>query len=532
MKMSFVNGECNSVDVARALHYDRQTLLYSKTLIRSSETLPTVLDWDVLIYALSYVEDKAYQSRFMRTCRTLYNAGIPVLMSGELSIGWDMNNLSDDPGLALTDSFCCFIEKDPRRALHIRHMYFRDSIAEQYSFMDIEEEEEALLERLRRVIGHCKNLKKLKIDLAEAFFSALGFAATVGSLPNLESIELSNAGRAAVAAIRKFTATAPITHASIAFDKDDIEDEEVIGNIRFPELLCDPIAAFGPIRNHLVHLHVDLEPEYSVDDFNSYALALSCPNLRSFDWITWDPIDIAPEFAEAARKRNEKSPLQWTWSMALPCTVKYWEEVTLSYREQFPRFWAILSQLRPTHLQLSIVMESLPTAVLSEVVRSTTVTHLWVRMALVNCAFRPAFTVQTMLLKLLSNLRTLPLAFLVIELDYANQDTLDADRRRIRELYGVREPGRPLERPKEDRLDIALATLDIDAAARKVASTSPGLKRLFIRFSRGQRKDAAWEIIRNKEGSTSSGDLRALEEVDALEILRASVFKRHFADSS
>ena len=78
------------------------------------------LNWDILASVFPFLASRRDRSHLMRTCRTLYDAGIPYLLHKRITIKFPFVQVKSTNKFRL---FCDFILKNPeRRARHAREI--------------------------------------------------------------------------------------------------------------------------------------------------------------------------------------------------------------------------------------------------------------------------------------------------------------------------------------------------------------------------------------------------------------------------
>lgn len=100
------------------------------------------LDFDILLEVMRYVEKQREISRFMRTCRTLYEHGVPILLQYGVTLG-----------VGEVWAFERFLRVDPSRNNHLR------SLSLSFRFINIGNFRSTLL----RIIKNAKNVTTLTI---------------------------------------------------------------------------------------------------------------------------------------------------------------------------------------------------------------------------------------------------------------------------------------------------------------------------------------------------------------------------------
>ncbi|KAI0692776.1 hypothetical protein BC835DRAFT_27668 [Cytidiella melzeri] len=152
------------------------------------------LDFDVLFEVLWWVRNKKTVSRLMRTCRTLYSKGVPLLLDSFVHL--DNHRLQ---------SFCLFMTADSSRCQYLRSVYF--------NFLALCHEP-ADIDAILGVIQNASNLKRLHLN-NETLASDDRFPLAFASLSSVEELVLDTYGKAAADMLADLES--PVRHADITF---------------------------------------------------------------------------------------------------------------------------------------------------------------------------------------------------------------------------------------------------------------------------------------------------------------------------
>ncbi|TCD69004.1 hypothetical protein EIP91_009226 [Steccherinum ochraceum] len=339
-----------------------------------------VLNWDTLNEVMTMVALLDWRSwdlsRMTRTCRTLHEMGVPLLLSFDIRIG----------SFRSVASFAIFIRKHCKHAHLVRHLTIEQCFFYEEDGSSANESLKRLARRFSRTLKTCSQLEELRILSAEEVFQHRSIATAMASLRNLRKIDFSFVGPHAIQAIRNMRS--PITSATLFFEDDERQfGEESIHR--------DPVYLFQGFADSLVKISLGLAGSVASDDFtvrypNVRSIALeasffdadpdafaSCfPNLRELEWANdMTNLNEAAEIREfnlAVRNPVIHSLVGWKtlsrlhlnierlYSMALSCDVGYWTGARLSGDDvQLAYFKTILADIRLSHLHLSVFAKTI-----------------------------------------------------------------------------------------------------------------------------------------------------------------------------
>lgn len=295
-----------------------------------------VLDWDVLINCAPFITTKYDVLSFMYTCRTLYEARIPVLLAPPLHL----------ESLAKVVSFCKFIVKDDR-ARHIRSL----SLGDYYNPVNAVD---SLLEQYPRL------------------------SSVISSFKKLEEIRLKGVGKQTREVLRKMTS--PVTSADISFADVHTMFEHAITH-------PDPTLLLQNFRETLKTLSVSCTSDPLVFPFHSEArfpyvwrLAVESgwepsmkvfmdafPNVSELQWSYFLADDLSWDQAQRARIENTLDNVDgWPtldkldagvvpcYTSAMTSRVRVWRAGPIYRAWKRRPFHIVMGTLQPTALQLSV----------------------------------------------------------------------------------------------------------------------------------------------------------------------------------
>ncbi|TCD69005.1 GABA-specific high-affinity permease [Steccherinum ochraceum] len=148
-----------------------------------------VLNWDILIHIMRHTinrwDDAKHFVALMRTCRTLYNAGKPLLLrENEVTISQDWRQLAKSRALAT------FILDDPCRPLYLHELCIH------WIYTSNMEPVEALWPWLMTVLVQASNLTSLAFgnNIESILDADTGLAEAINGLKKLKRLRLVGAG--------------------------------------------------------------------------------------------------------------------------------------------------------------------------------------------------------------------------------------------------------------------------------------------------------------------------------------------------
>ncbi|KAH8093922.1 hypothetical protein BXZ70DRAFT_1066558 [Cristinia sonorae] len=337
------------------------------------------LQWDILLYLMQFL-DKPNMSRLMRTCKTLYEHGMPALIK---SCHLRMSAPDDEASHA----FCSFLLKSSSRPLHLRELRITDRTPRQ---MAAYTNGQRLAVVFAEVISQAMNLQVLHISGFKAMLAPDNtdhFRSVVEHLTNLRVIQVSPMDRLVLSVLEKIPS--PLRKVILGPSGTAVEPSPLPllhylqpfeGTLEEIEVEPAP-SGFFSYREHGIrfyHIHtltvrlMTVTVGVTVDD-----LVTSFPNLRVLALYTHDfyrTREILPSTDDLLVERNLRlarraegwpsldrlvCPVKWAYVSALR-KVKLWERVALGptnyldLPEEIHRFHAVLEDIRPTHVDVII----------------------------------------------------------------------------------------------------------------------------------------------------------------------------------
>jgi len=198
--------------------------------------------------------------------------------------------------------------------------------------------------------------------------------------------------------------------------------------------------------------------------------------------------------------------------MALSCPVRFWQDAVVDSSTKLCQFHAVLQDIRPSYLFTYISLGELTKEQLNNIIPSSTITHLTLRV----CLSSRYQDVPTFMSGLLKNLRNMPLVLLILELDYKKSSG-------VRSLWNSAGFQITIPVNSHDPIDEWLETMDAAEFAAQLLQNSPTLEHILIFFSLDQQPDAVWRVERDGSGSASLGE--RLDDRAKIEILSNSPFR-------
>ena len=326
-----------------------------------------ILNWDVLINVMLALKDNRDFSYLMRTCRSLYDIGIPILLRRGITIGLTTNSIL---------SFCRFINKHPERGPRIHRVLLRGACPRCGGRMGHWKQ---AFDILAKTIRQCRNITHLEI-LEEALEFSSNLLESLRSLRRVEEITCTYSIEYCIKLLR--TIRSPVTCVKIWFEAC-MEDFDL-------RALRDPTVILRNFRDHLTRVYVvfpeRIWPPSNLQytsllyfgmlsccpDFHSDDLAVAMPNLKALEWAcdeTELDVDQAEEMRQDTLDHRDPATHARGWkvldrltcsvgrafSMALTCRVRLWEIMVFGDCEtsRLDQFSVVISETRPTHLILN-----------------------------------------------------------------------------------------------------------------------------------------------------------------------------------
>ena len=343
-------------------------------LIYSQAAIPLpVLSWELFLDLMSYIPVKADLSRYMRTCRSIYHHGIPLLLKQCVFL--------KNTGWRQIISFCDFMAKDPRRALLLHEIVFPGS------FAPADEETPETINKastsLSRIIIDARNLTILRVQSLRNLLSSNRFmSVAIISHRNIQTIEVGDVdlrGAVMLAKMRSPVTTAFLDFGCTSAEDDDPDDEDL-----------QPSIILWPFREHLEELRLLNLPLYASfkmydirftrvrsltietyfpDDFAVEDLAGAFPNLQTLKLHSpevspmWDGDSYRELNADAFILPDEKwesldqlrCDVWWAYGLFFQCPIRMWSGARLGYqKDDISQFRAVIGDIRPRHLDVTI----------------------------------------------------------------------------------------------------------------------------------------------------------------------------------
>lgn len=357
-----------------------------------------VFNWDILVCLLPYLTIEPRQLLpFMKTCRTLYEAGIPFLYGDHTSIDYRWK-----PVRSLHDT----LVSNPRYANYIRKLSI-SGVPEDY--------EKGAEEFVPKILALCHALEDLAIADAEAYMEYPGFTEAMLSLKHVTKLTLQLVGPVTVKALEETGWS--VIRAHIGPSDNYLEDERV------EELApLNPLEILSPFAESLTHLYVYYPDDMKAPEGVCYPrmtsvviaghvdpcyLISAFPNLTEFDWVEGSDIEKVEHADHYRRDRVEyegsgnapqargrpswasldflASSISRVYSMALTCPVRVWDSRVRAQVLHVPHFHTALQDIRPTHVLLNVWVFRCTLAKIADLFPPANITHLFVKLDLLNC---------------------------------------------------------------------------------------------------------------------------------------------------
>ena len=502
------------------------------TIFRRDPYTPT-LSWDLFYYIMRFFDRKADLSLLMRTCKTLYDLGLPPL-AHECDLA-----TSELPGAL--DSFCDFMLGDPGKPLLMRSLTLPP-------FMDDLDNGglERAVNRCARVIAEARHLKHLRVHSIEAFLecSQWRMHTAIVSLEELKSVIFIEGGRLTSRLISEMRSSPTHITIDILHDPDAVF-EPISLLSRFRETLTTvqysnsrPILA-GP--SGITYPHVttlDLEGPFLT---RTGALVISLENLSTvfpavnrllLDLPASPPPPVVENIRDMTLGRRQRSrvtwdpllrltcSLLWAYALAFKCVVKYWHGAFL--RGASDIFWlhTVLDDMRPVHLDLAFHAAYLREHHIGLHLfkgPSPSVTHLHI-----NLIVDPVEEEFEWLIATMSRRETFVFEGPPGDLKHVPLKVFSI-------CFEVKAVAHTLE--EEDVIDSFCSQADFDEYALKLARLLPNLESVCVQLLQvmGQLKVNVWNVKRSQvetqeDGYEENVMLERLGDVDARKFMRETPF--------
>ncbi|KAH8104599.1 hypothetical protein BXZ70DRAFT_1005116 [Cristinia sonorae] len=473
----------------------RKSVVPSRPLSDSGITEGILMNWDTLLYIIPFIGRRRDLSRYMKTCRVLYNAGTPALLKDKVIVGYFPDR---------TLSFCQFILNQPERALWVRSLELCVPPSQLGKGPSI-------ISAMADVIGRCKNVENLRLPGLSSIANKEELANAIMSLRNLRRIHCTlNRGDIRGPGLLQKLYSPSLVSAAIEYGPASEEDS------------CWTVDTLTSFKDHLCTLKIlnadILQPntrivypevrciymDSSAASFISDHLAASFPNIRH---LHWECYGLGGEEATQIRltnlqQRNATAHASWAWksldvlqasllriySMALTCKVRFLESVILADPYTLPYFRTVLMDISPSHVTLVIYPSYFSNDELSELFPQCPITHLSV-VFFTSTVDRN--DVQNRLSLLVNNLRGLALVYFDISITYL-----------LSESSYARSAGPILLRGTSTTADTYLEAGNLVNVARDVVRSSPDLETVYISVDHDLecvKVDRAWRVERPKK---------------------------------
>ncbi|KAH8100159.1 hypothetical protein BXZ70DRAFT_210214 [Cristinia sonorae] len=513
--------------------------LYRGPVTSSRDHMP--LDWDVLMAALPFTIDHNANRNYgwapkrrdllnlMKTCHTLYRAGIPYLVK-QISFKGDFT---------LATSLCDFILQDPHRADYVELLHLA-SFNQEARFED-DQDNAIQMDKLITVLRLLRNVKTLQINGPNALESRSRkqeLFDALAALPAVREIDFRRMHEADEKLVRSLQA--PIVSASLHWYESWLDsDVPGTGTILAPHcahlttIELTHVPAFEPaVTFPLVRTFIYDNTYYPFE--RAGELVDMFPNierlllLASDTYSSWEDEEEREELREENQRLLEESQHRWTnldyfettaWNayvLGFSCTVTSFKLYQwLKTDEEIMPFQTVLEDLRPSYFNFTCDLDHFPAAKLGGLFPNaiSQLTHLRIGFYwedtehLLDC--------RELLEHLVKCLAGAPsLTFLTIKIRYNKTP-------RIIQPY---EPLMPVSVDSRNECRIAtnkyLETLDTVKYVRRLSSILPHLSFVSIQF-KDEHQPTTYCSVKGKFGSEgASAEVERLDEKLGRELLR------------
>ncbi|KAH8084900.1 hypothetical protein BXZ70DRAFT_565990 [Cristinia sonorae] len=526
--------------------------------------MAALLNWDILLYTLNFVEERDDIARLMRTNRTFYGPCLRWLLTSDIYIGTEWPKQ--------VNSFCRFILNHPERAVQVRELSFWGSFL---VYRPWQSRKEAAGE-LEKVLRLCTNLESIHIERSEPFFSFKELFMAVSECTSLKVISILAVGLRACRAISAMKCA--IRCATISYEPEEGESPATTPL----HLECEPYRMLHRFRQHLTEVNVissyyrepmDVGLEFPLVDtlgvesenwvWDPLFFIKSFPNARVLNFVGQDPEES--EAVSVARQHRLQRiadglavgsvPLpSWksvdvlscdvsrAYALALTCPVRLWEDVSLTTVPKIQEFQTVVEDIKPRHLSMSVKVPSFTLPQLTGIFTSEMVslTHLAVIFDLIPRSLDPDSTLfissdfDSFLDSIRIALQNLRLVQLVVMIQYdfvqvhfdtpstssaATPPTVTAlARERMRHVA-----------QQVDLLENVLSVMDVPAFADAIGESMPQIEHLSFHFTDEHQPVSSWSFVREGKEKGEGELLPLIPEVQSSQnVLRESPFLNYY----
>ncbi|KAI0080921.1 hypothetical protein K474DRAFT_43892 [Panus rudis PR-1116 ss-1] len=467
--------------------------------------VPLRLNADVLVHIMRFISSKGELFRMMKTCRSLYLAGLPMMLK-------NVHLWLDDRTCGLA-RFCRFMEFDlENRCPLVRNL----SISLAFAYEMLECHQTNTMDRFSTVLEHCRNLHSLSLPDGELwlYYGPTSIPRALRALTSMRDLELTLVDDYDATLQLLSNLDLPNLQAiSVQHDKDYLHntDNRIIGNpfeilhnqrstlevIRFGPCLPESSSHIYPMAKTIVFSCL------AIENINTSALMHSLPNLQrlSLGYLPPHQEDLdrlgrhGEEVLARVHLRNivhQRDLHLWRqldavrgdvlalYALALTCPVRH-VQIEESITPGLIPFWTkTLDACRPSAVTMQIDMERFGIKQLPSIISQTAakgITHLLVDFECQDAAI----TMDDIMEDIYTLLHSMPLVFLDIHLHYWP----DAEQTNPVRVY--------------------IHQLNLHTVATEIAKRVPTLQYLTLRrrMEANAFKDdeVSWEIHRNERGT-------------------------------
>ncbi|TCD69003.1 hypothetical protein EIP91_009225 [Steccherinum ochraceum] len=482
------------------------------------------LDWDILLEIMSVVVSRScYEtttpdlSRLSRTCRTLYEVGVPLLLGCDMHVGFqDSDSFQDMASLA------SFIHRHRHRAHLVRRLTIFGFPDKWEATLGTERNFDDVADQFGRALERCVQLEMLWIEsYYDQAFCHAAVAKAITSLRCLQEIRFNSVGPRGMHVVQNMRS--PVTSASIKFQYDaeyGHRDPSIILH-GFAESLTNITIRYarsiasgydrqpGGVTRYPKVRSITFEETCSFD-VNSFDFAAAFPNLRELIWH--NDYDAYLDDAEETRAcylhdiqtgyvhRHASwetldtlilSNIDRLYSLALTCQVDLWGGASLTGDEtQLARFWAILGDILPSRLEVEVAVGLITQE--RQLFPVLAMTHLEMRIILPNATYTDVNQVLNGVAHKLQSLAS-SLTHLCLVVDYSPRTNIN------------------------DRTLASLRSLSIVPHAIQMFNLAPHLRHVFFKISHAPEPGLMWSLgLPGAEDASQNSVDDPLEDIDVV----------------
>ncbi|KAH8093810.1 hypothetical protein BXZ70DRAFT_384654 [Cristinia sonorae] len=504
--------------------------------LETSSSLP----WDVLLHVVPFITSQSDLSRFMRTCITLYQHGLPTLSRQCHIRGSSWKSIN---------SFCSFVLKTPDRCLWLRELSIPDIRSYEETPAHELDQEMASLTMLAQAISDARNLECLRIFdfgylLERASHTTLYLA--ISSLRNIKAIHFGNLNALSFNLMENMQTTS-LKEATLDFDLDPSESltnvvylpqhlqqfqDSLEGLIVYDTFQSAPIIwNLGDIafpRLHTLRIYSDSLENAPMED-----LCATFPNAKNVTLLAHQRPMHVLEFRDESwfgwshhtwKLDRFRCSVPWAYGLGAHFHTQLWDGIVLGDDDLISNleyFQDVAKDVQVERLDVELHVSNwhrIHHESFTSIFPSLQITHLHLDLRWLedDVPLGPsAMMLPSVFSDLAVNLEILPLQFLGFRFGVVHQSWSH--------------PGGP---GKESLLQLFEThirhNLDYMSYTHKLANAVPSLKHVCFRFLHLPQSEEVWRAETTNSGDEDRASPRGvvqLDQVEGIRVLKNSPFK-------